>query len=85
MPSTRRAELFPPRPGPLLRPNPDAALHLIAAPRFCPDCAAEMFDHGLVVEFWRAEQTVFHCWCASCGFAGEICRVNRYVGHEAEH
>jgi hypothetical protein len=86
MPSTsRRAELNPPRRTPDPRPDPDAELHRIAAPRHCPDCAAPVFERGLVVEYWRAEQTVYHCWCSACGFAGDIVRINRYVGYETEH
>jgi hypothetical protein len=41
-------------------------------------------DGGLVVEYWTGRERVFHCWCRSCGWAGDVTSVERMIGHEAE-
>jgi hypothetical protein len=36
----------------------------------------------LAVEYWEAERRVYHTWCRSCGWTGDIMRVERMIGHE---
>jgi phage terminase large subunit GpA-like protein len=40
---------------------------------------------GISVEYWEADRRVFHTWCNTCGWSGNIVRVERMVGHEPEH
>jgi hypothetical protein len=63
-----------------------ALAHALDAPSYCPRCGAGLAerDGGLVVEYWTADERVFHCWCRSCGWTGEITSVVRMIGHEAE-
>jgi hypothetical protein len=63
---------------------PDAAAHARDAPRHCPACGAAVSDlAGLVVEYWRAEDRVFSCWCRACGWTGEVVPLVRTVTHES--
>jgi hypothetical protein len=53
-------------------------------PRHCPQCAAALDPAGgISVEYWEADQRVYHTWCRACGWTGDIIRVERMVGHEA--
>ena len=62
----------------------DAENHLRDAPRYCPSCAGDLVsEHGLVVEYWNANNRIFYTWCDRCGFSGEVVRVYRMVGYEA--
>jgi hypothetical protein len=64
---------------------PDALAHAVDSPSFCPRCGARVTgDGGLVVEYWTGDERVFHCWCRSCGWAGDVTAVERMIGHEAE-
>jgi hypothetical protein len=59
--------------------------HAVDSPSFCPRCGSGVTgDDGLVVEYWTARERVFHCWCRSCGWAGDVTSVERMIGHEAE-
>ena len=59
----------------------DAAAHLRDRPRHCPACGAPL-DAGIVTEYWVAADRVFHVWCRGCGWAGDVIRVERVMGHE---
>ncbi|MGH9116738.1 MAG: hypothetical protein ACRD0A_02320 [Acidimicrobiales bacterium] len=63
----------------------DRQRHLADLPRFCPGCG-EALDpaRDLAVEFWEADHRAYHIWCRRCGWAGDIVRVDRIVGHEPE-
>lgn len=63
-----------------------ALAHAVDAPSYCPRCGAGLAsdDGGLVVEYWTAAERIFHCWCRSCGWAGDVSTVTRMIGHEAE-
>lgn len=61
----------------------DAEAHGRDAPRFCPRCAVGL---QLANEFWEGEDRRFYCWCAACGWNGEIVpATGGVVGHEPEH
>ncbi len=63
----------------------DALAHAVDSPSFCPRCGAGVTgEGGLVVEYWTGDERVFHCWCRSCGWAGDVTSVERMIGHEAE-
>ena len=66
----------------------DAASHRRDAPRFCPSCAASLAlaegGRGLATEYWSGHDRVFVCYCAACGWSGDIVLTERVVGHEAE-
>ncbi len=70
----------PEGPGPgsagLRRPlvgDPDRASHLADRPRFCPNCGNGVTGtEGISVEYWEADRRVFHTWCNTCGWSGNI-------------
>ncbi len=54
-------------------------------PRHCPRCAAALDpETGISIEYWQGDQRVYHTWCRSCGWSGDIIRVDRMIGHEAD-
>lgn len=62
----------------------DRMNHLHDLPRFCPDCGAAITERtGLAVEYWTADRRVYHLWCRTCGWAGDITRVRRMVGPDS--
>ncbi len=66
--------------------DPDRERHLRDHPRHCPECGAAIDDElGMVVEYWEGEQRIYHTWCRACGWAGEVVKVDRVIGHEPEH
>ena len=62
--------------------DPDRIHHLEDLPRYCPNCG-EPLGEGISVEYWESEQRVYHSWCRTCHWAGDIIRVRRMVGYEA--
>ena len=62
----------------------DAELHRRDAPRHCPRCG-ESLTSGIAVEYWQGADRVFHTWCASCRWTGDIIPVTTMIGHEPEH
>ena len=57
--------------------------HLHDLPRYCPDCGAELAaDRGIAIEYWEADRRIYHVWCRSCSWTGDIIRVRRMIGHE---
>lgn len=63
----------------------DRAAHLADRPRHCPHCGVSLdIDHGIAVEYWEAENRVYHTWCKQCGWTGDIIRIQRMIGHEPE-
>ena len=66
--------------------DPDREAHLADLPKHCPSCGHFLdLENGLAVEYWEAERRVYHTWCKSCSWAGDISKVHRMIGHEAEH
>jgi hypothetical protein len=66
--------------------DPDRLNHLADMPRHCPACGNPIVeDGGLAVEYWEGDERVYHTWCHDCGWVGDITRVRRMIGHEAEH
>ena len=60
----------------------DVEAHRRDAPRFCPACARDL---GLATEFWEGDARRFYCWCATCGWTGEVTTTGEtVVGHEPE-
>lgn len=65
--------------------DPDRASHLADRPRFCPNCGNGVTGtEGISVEYWEADRRVFHTWCNTCGWSGNVVRIQRMVGHEPE-
>ena len=65
--------------------DPDRIRHLDDLPRHCPNCGASVTgDGGISVEYWEADSRVYHTWCRTCGWTGDIVRVYRMVGHEPD-
>lgn len=62
----------------------DSEAHRRDVPQHCPACA---LDLGIAVELWESTDRVFYCWCAGCGWSGEIRPAvgAGVVGHEPEH
>jgi hypothetical protein len=67
----------------------DAELHRRDAPKFCPACSQPLTratgGDGIATEYWVASDRVFVCFCAACGWSGDIVLSTRVTGHEAEH
>jgi hypothetical protein len=64
--------------------DPDRIRHLADLPVFCPSCGAAIVENGgISVEYWEGEERVYHTWCHGCGWAGDIIKVYRMIGHEA--
>lgn len=61
--------------------DPDRLHHLEDLPKFCPNCG-EKLTQGISVEYWEADNRTYHTWCRECGWAGDIVRVDRVIGHE---
>ena len=62
----------------------DRERHVEDMPRHCPRCAAVLDPKsGISVEYWEADRRVYHTWCQTCGWTGDIIKVDRMVGHEA--
>lgn len=63
----------------------DRLAHLEDLPRHCPACGVGLdIDTGISVEYWEAQERVYHTWCRTCGWTGDIIRVRRMIGHETE-
>jgi len=56
-----------------------------ASVRFCPSCGERFDVTAFVQEYWTAGSTVFHVWCKSCGFAGDVVPTVRMIGYEPAH
>ncbi|HYU94003.1 MAG TPA: hypothetical protein VEN95_11070 [Actinomycetota bacterium] len=53
-------------------------------PKHCPRCAAELdAETGISVEYWEGDRRIYHTWCATCRWTGDIIPVARMIGHEA--
>lgn len=52
-------------------------------PRYCPSCGSSLGD-GISVEYWEAQDRVYHTWCHGCDWTGDIVRVRRMIGYEAD-
>lgn len=64
----------------------DAQRHRRDAPRYCPRCGADLTGGaGIAVEYWEATDRIFHTWCASCGWTGNIVPTEEMISHEPEH
>ena len=64
----------------------DAERHRRDVPRHCPRCGTSLLHGaGISVEFWQGADRVFHTWCASCRWTGDIIPTTQMIGHEPEH
>lgn len=53
--------------------------------KFCNRCGHSMQDRrSFIVEFWRADQTVYFCWCHACGYRWELAEVTKITTTELE-
>lgn len=68
---------------PRATPN-DTLAHRENRPVFCPRCG-HTYANGLIVEFWVAHASVFHCWCAFCSQSVDISDANLVIAHESAH
>lgn len=58
--------------------------HLHDLPRFCTDCGSDITgDAGMATEYWQADRRLYHVWCRSCGWTGDVVRVRRMIGPDA--
>ncbi|MGI8516750.1 MAG: hypothetical protein ACR2ME_00130 [Acidimicrobiia bacterium] len=66
--------------------DPDRLNHLDDLPAFCPRCGVGIVDKGgIAVEYWQAEERIYHIWCHECGWSGDITKIHRMTSHETEH
>lgn len=64
----------------------DRRRHRRDMPRYCPNCGEGILEGGgIAVEYWEGEDRVYHLWCRPCGWAGDVVRVERLIGHEPDH
>jgi hypothetical protein len=53
---------------------------------YCNYCGHSMSDsRSFVVEYWRSDQTVYYCWCHSCGQRWEMAEVTKITMMELEN
>jgi hypothetical protein len=53
--------------------------------QYCNHCGQSMSDpRSLIVEYWRSEQTVYFCWCHSCGHRWELAEIKQVTTMELE-
>jgi hypothetical protein len=53
--------------------------------QFCNNCGQSMSDpRSFIVEYWRSEQTVYFCWCHSCGNIWELAEIKAITTMELE-
>ena len=63
----------------------DAERHALDAPRHCPRCGASLTaGTAITVEFWEGPDRVFHTWCASCRWTGNIVPVTEMLAFQPE-
>lgn len=63
----------------------DKAAHMADRPRYCPACGSALdIESGISVEYWEAENRIYHTWCKECEWTGDIIRVRRMIGHEPD-
>ncbi|OLN21524.1 hypothetical protein BTO30_14440 [Domibacillus antri] len=52
---------------------------------FCNHCGHSMKDpRSFIVEYWRAEQSVYFCWCHACGYRWELAEMKQITTMELE-
>ncbi|OMP65722.1 hypothetical protein [Domibacillus epiphyticus] len=52
---------------------------------FCNRCGHSMIDpRSFIVEYWSSEQSVYFCWCHSCGFRWELTEMKNITAMELE-
>jgi hypothetical protein len=59
----------------------DQMRHRAMRPVFCARCGHTYAD-GLIVEYWVAHASVFHCWCAVCKQSVDVADANLIIGIE---
>jgi DNA-directed RNA polymerase subunit M/transcription elongation factor TFIIS len=53
--------------------------------QFCSHCGQSMSDPcSFIVEYWRSEQTIYFCWCRSCGTVWELAEIKQFTTMELE-
>jgi hypothetical protein len=46
--------------------------------RFCPMCGHSIDKtDSIIVEYWKAEESIYFSWCSKCTWKGEIKTVTR--------
>ena len=52
---------------------------------YCNHCGESMSNpRSFIVEYWRSEQTVYFCWCHSCGYRWELTEIKQVTTMELD-
>ncbi|OES44716.1 hypothetical protein [Domibacillus iocasae] len=52
---------------------------------YCNHCGESMNNpRSFIVEYWRSEQTVYFCWCHSCGHRWELTEIKQVTTMELD-
>ena len=63
--------------------DPDRRRHRRDLPRFCPGCGHRLSaEEGISVEFWEGDARLYHTWCKTCDWTGDIIHTEVMWGHE---
>jgi hypothetical protein len=53
-------------------PEELATIDRLSSHLHCPRCTGDMTSHGFASAYWQGEVVVYFCWCAACGWLGDI-------------
>jgi hypothetical protein len=67
---------------PFLFPTEEEA-PLCSSVQYCNKCGHSMKDpRSFILEYWKADQTVYFCWCHACGHCWELLEVTTFSATE---
>lgn len=53
--------------------------------QYCNQCGHSMKDpRSFILEYWKADQTVYFCWCHACGHRWELVDIALITTMEPE-
>lgn len=56
---------------------------LCSSVQYCSRCGHSMKDpRSFILEYWRADQTVYYCWCHACGHRWELVDIVQITAME---
>ncbi|PLR79536.1 hypothetical protein CVD25_21805 [Bacillus canaveralius] len=70
---------------PFLIPSEEEGASPFSMIHFCNQCGHSMKDlRSFILEYWRSDQTVYFCWCHSCGHRWELVEIKTITTMELD-